>query len=436
MTVKAVRGTKDIAFEEAEAWSCIEELARGILQTYHYREIRTPIFEETDLFVRSIGETSDIVTKQMYTFLDRKGRSITLRPEGTAPVVRAYLEHSLEREGSTTKLFYIGPFFRAERPQTGRGRQFHQIGAEAIGSSDPALDVECISVLLNLFRELELAGVKVRLNSVGCKLCQPKYKEVLVRYLRGKLISLCSDCQSRLERNPLRTLDCKKEGCQSITHDAPALTEHLCNSCSQHFKEVKAHLDNLEIPYGLDPHLVRGLDYYTRTAFEVTHPDLGAQNALAAGGRFDDLVEQMGGPPTPAVGFAAGLERIILAKGGRLTAPSQERIIYLAPDGAEAHRQAVKLLHQLRNRGIRSEMDYQERSLKGQLRLANRLKARYVAIIGEKETKKKVVSLKDMESGQQEEIALSDVVGVVVEKIKPKRKRQKGVRHRDDETNL
>lgn len=416
MALKAVRGTRDIALEEAEAWSYIEGLARRILQTYHYREIRTPIFEKTDLFVRSIGETTDIVTKQMYTFLDRKGRSITLRPEGTAPVIRAYLEHGLQREGSLGKLFYIGPFFRSERPQAGRGRQFHQIGAEAIGSSDPALDVECISVLLHLFRDLELGELEVHLNSVGCKLCQPEYKEVLLQYLRGKLISLCSDCRSRLERNPLRTLDCKREGCRSVTGEAPAITEYLCDSCSQHFKEVQAHLDNLEIPYRLDPYLVRGLDYYTRTAFEVTHPKLGAQNALAAGGRFDELIEQMGGSPTPAVGFAAGLERIILAKGGKLTTPARELIIYLAPDGAEAHRQAVKLLHELRRRGIRSEMDYQRRSLKSQLRLANRLKAKYVAIIGEREVKEKVILLKDMQGGEQEEISLSDLVAVVAKK--------------------
>ena len=416
LALKAVRGTRDILLEEVEDWSYIEGLARRVLQTYHYREIRTPIFEETDLFVRSIGETSDIVTKQMYTFLDRKGRSITLRPEGTAPVVRAYLERSLQREGSLVKLFYIGPFFRSERPQAGRGRQFHQIGVEAIGSSDPALDVECISVLLHLFRDLELGKLEVHLNSVGCRLCQPKYREVLLRYLRDKLTSLCPDCRGRLERNPLRTLDCKKDGCRSTVGEAPTLTDHLCPSCSEHFKEVQARLDDLEIPYRLNPQLVRGLDYYTRTAFEVTHPDLGAQNALAAGGRFDELIAQMGGSPTPAVGFAAGLERIILAKGGKLTTPSRELIIYLAPAGEKAHRQAVKLLHELRQRGIRSEMDYQEKSLKGQLRLANRLKARYVAIIGEKEVRKKIVSVKDMRSGQQEEIALSDVVGVVAEK--------------------
>ncbi|MCK4326791.1 histidine--tRNA ligase [bacterium] len=416
MALKAVRGTRDTLPEEAEGWSDIEALSRRILQTYHYREIRTPIFEETGLFVRSIGETSDIVTKQMFTFLDRKGRSITLRPEGTAPVVRAYLEHNLQREGSLGKLFYIGPFFRSERPQAGRGRQFHQIGAEAIGSPDPALDVECISVLLHLFRDLELGELEVHLNSVGCKKCQPEYKEVLLQYLRGKIISLCPDCQSRLERNPLRALDCKRERCQSIAGEAPVLMEYLCPSCSQHFKEVQAHLNDLQIPYRLNPHLVRGLDYYTRTAFEVTHPKLGAQNALAAGGRFDNLIEEMGGPSTPAVGFAVGLERIILARGGKLTTPARELIIYLAPAGAEAHRQSVKLLHELRRRGIKSEMDYQKRSLKGQLRLANRFKAKYVAIIGEREVREKVVSLKDMRSSQQEEIALSDVVGVITQK--------------------
>lgn len=404
---------KDILPEEARTWNHLERLARRVFQVYHYREIRTPIVEEMDLFVRGIGETSDIVSKQMYTFRDRKGRSLTLRPEGTAPVIRAYLEHGLYRQGSLLKLFYIGPFFRSERPQAGRGREFHQIGAEAIGSESPALDAEVIALAIHLLKAFGLDGLKTNLNSIGCPSCQLDYREILTKYLKTNPDSLCSDCQDRIERNPLRVLDCKREECQPLIEKAPSISGYLCSLCVKHFHSVQVDLKELGIEYCLDPHLVRGLDYYTRTAFEITHEHLGAQNALAAGGRFDGLVKDMGGTPTPAVGFALGMERVILAKGKEPKVPAHQLSVYLAPQGEEACREAVKLLHCLRGEGIDSDMDYESRSLKSQLRLANRLQARYVLIIAKKGT----VQLKDMQSGHQEEMETERVVERLKEQL-------------------
>ena len=414
MPFKAVRGMKDILPEGVGVWNHLEGLARRVFQAYHYREIRTPIVEETELFVRGVGETSDIVSKQMYSFPDRKGRSLALRPEGTAPAIRACLEHGLLRQGSLLKLFYIGPFFRSERPQAGRGRQFHQMGVEAIGSEDPALDTEVITLAIRLLKTFGLDGLETKLNSIGCPSCQPDYRNVLISYLKGNSDSLCSDCRDRMEKNPLRVLDCKRENCQPSLENAPSINEYLCNECTWHFRRVQDYLKELGVAYCLDPHLVRGLDYYTRTTFEITHEHLGAQNALAAGGRFDGLVEEMGGKSTPAVGFALGLERIILARGETLNVPPHRLFVYLAPQGEHVVQEAVKLLHRLRGEGIDSDMDYEGRSLKSQLRLANRnrLQAKYVVIIEKKGT----VILKDMQSGEQEEME----TGLVVKKIKEK----------------
>ena len=407
---RAVRGMKDMLPEMTGAWSHLERLARRVFYKYRYREIRTPIIEETELFVRGIGETSDIVSKQMYTFRDRKGRSLTLRPEGTAPIIRAYLEHGLHRQGSLWKLFYIGPFFRSERPQAGRGREFHQMGAEVIGSENPALDAEVIALAIHILQAFGLKGLKTDLNSIGCPSCQPDYRNILMNYLKNNTDPLCSDCRNRMEKNPLRVLDCKKEGCRPVIEKSPVISGHLCPSCVQHFHRVQVYLKELGIEYYLEPHLVRGLDYYTRTAFEITHEHLGAQNALAAGGRFDGLVQVLGGPPTPAVGFALGLERVILAKGKELKMSGHQLSVYLAPQGEEAARETVKLLHRLRGEGIDSDMDYEGRSLKAQLRLANRLPAKYVLIISGKE----MVTIKDMQNGQQEEME----TGLAVEKLK------------------
>jgi len=405
---------KDILPGEAWIWNYLESLARGVFGEYQYREIRTPLVEETEMFVRGIGKTSDIVSKQMYTFQDRKGRNLALRPEGTAPVIRAYLEHGLSRQGSLVKLFYLGSFFRSERPQAGRGREFHQIGAEAIGSENPALDAEVITLAIHLLKTFGLDGLKTQLNSIGCPSCQPDYRNVLINYLKNNSNSLCSDCRERMEKNPLRVLDCKREGCQPLLEGAPSISEYLCDDCTQHFRRVQDYLKELGAEYCLDPHLVRGLDYYTRTTFEITHEHLGAQNALAAGGRFDGLVKEMGGQPTPAVGFALGMERLLLAKGEELKVPVPSLSVYLLPQGEEAGRETVKLLHRLREEGIDSDMDYEGRSLKGQLRLANRFQTKYVVILS---GKGKAI-LKDMQNSWQEEME----TGLVVKRIKEKLK--------------
>lgn len=408
---KKIRGTEDILPEKIAVWRWMENAAREVFDLYCYEELRTPILEETKLFISGVGETTDIVTKQMFSFLDGKGRSLTLRPEGTAPIIRAYLEHGIYKS-PVAKIFYLGPFFRSERPQAGRERQFHQIGAEAIGCDNSSIDAEIISLLMHLLNEFGITGGRLELNSVGCPICQGDYREKLKAHFTGKDASPCPDCQRRLNKNPLRVLDCKRPECQSLAVDAPHLLDFLCNTCSEHFQGVKLNLDSLGISYHLHPYLVRGLDYYTRTAFEVIHPALGSQNAVAAGGRFDNLIEKMGGEPTPAVGFALGMERAILIREEEnLSAPLKSRLsVYLAPQGEEAFRMMVKLLSELRESGIKSELDYSGKRLKNQLRLANKLKRRYVVILGEDELKRKTITLKNMDTGEQEELPLDKLI--------------------------
>ena len=403
---KKIRGTEDILPEKIAAWRRIEDIAREVFALYCYEELRTPILEETGLFISGVGETTDIVTKQMFSFLDGKGRSLTMRPEGTAPIIRAYLENGIHKKGSIAKIFYMGPFFRSERPQAGRGRQFHQIGAEAIGCDNPSVDAEIISLLMHFLDEIGITGGRLELNSVGCPVCQGDYREKLRAHFAGKDALLCRDCQGRLGKNPLRVLDCKQSQCQSLVVDAPRLLDSLCNPCSEHFQGVRSNLTSLGISYHFHPYLVRGLDYYTRTAFEVTHPALGAQSAVAAGGRFDNLIEKVGGEPTPAVGFALGVERVILIQEKeKLLAPTESRLsVYLAPQGEKASCEMVKLLKELRYSGIKSELDYSGKRLKNQLRLANKLGHRYVAILGEDELKRKTITLKNMNTGEQEEL--------------------------------
>lgn len=416
MKVRKVRGTRDILPDKIKKWQYIERAAREVLENFGFQEIRTPLFEETPLFSRSIGEATDIVVKEMYTFRDKKGRSLTLRPEGTAPIVRAYLENRLP---TPVKLYYLGAFYRYERPQAGRYREFYQIGAETIGSDSPASDAEIISLIMTLLKRLGLKDLILQLNGAGCRKCQPDYKKALKNYFREKLNSLCDDCKRRYKKNPLRILDCKSKRCQRYIAQAPAISDYLCDDCKKGLDEVKNYLNVLKIDYTINPRLVRGLDYYTRTAFEITSRELGAQNAIAAGGRYDDLIEDLGGPSTPAVGVALGTDRLILAleKEG-VRPPAEEGIdIYLASLGERASKKSFALVQRLREKNLKVEGSLSSKSLKSQLRLANRLGARYVLILGEEELAKKKVLLKEMATGKQEEISLNKIVGEISRKV-------------------
>jgi len=411
MKIKALRGTKDILPKDSPLWQAIEETARLLCQNAGYEEIRTPLLEEAQLFSRSIGKSSDIVRKEMYSFLDRKKRLLCLRPEATASVVRAYLEHSLDKTLGLAKLYYFGPMFRAERPQAGRLRQFHHIGVEAIGSSSPYLDAEVIALATTILQKLGIKNYQVLLNSIGCQKDRQKFKAILKKALKEFVKLLCPDCQARYKLNILRIFDCKNETCKRLIHHAPSIEQYLCSECSSHYGQVKQALHSLKIIPVISPHLMRGLDYYTKTCFEITHPQLGAQNALGAGGRYDDLVSDLGGPQKPAVGFALGIERIIAAlEGGKTQKHVNHTRIYIAAIGEEAKKEAFEILHTLRTKGISSEMDYQQKSLKGQMRLADKLGYRYVAILGEDELKKDVVLLRDMQQKSQKEIKINGLL--------------------------
>ncbi len=400
---------RDILPEETPYWTRLEMGIREIARLYNYREIRPPLVEPTELFSRGIGEATDVVTKEMYTFPDRKGRSLTLRPEATASVVRAYVEHGLHISEPFQKLYYIGPMFRYEKPQKGRSRQFHQYGVEAIGSFDPALDVEVISLAWELMNSLGLSGLSLRLNSIGCAADHLGYREVLQDHFSKSLGSLCSDCRRRYEENPLRILDCKNATCRPQIEAAPGSADHLCKDCADHFAAVKEQLDRLALSYTVDLRLVRGFDYYTRTVFELVSADLGAQDALLGGGRYDGLVEMLGGPPTPAVGFAGGMERLILVlKGKTDMAKEKPRLdLFLATLGEDGRRLALELAKSLRSLRISVDLDYRGRALRKQISHANRLGAEHLLVLGDDEVAAGKGKLKEMESGTEREIALT-----------------------------
>lgn len=398
---------------EAEAWETLESAARMLFKLYGYREIRTPVMEETSLFIRSVGETTDIVQKQMFTFEDRGGRKISLRPEATASVVRSYLEHNLHKKGGLIKLFYIGPMFRSERPQAGRSRQFHQIGVEAIGSDSPYLDGEVITLMVKLFEEIGLKGYQIKVNSLGCEADKKKISRILKESLEDHLNLLCADCKDRLQRNaPFRVLDCKKQGCRSVVRMLPPVTDSLCPICQGHFQKVKETLELLGVAYVVDPYLVRGLDYYTKTAFEVVHPNLGAQDAIGAGGRYDNLVGDMGGPDMGATGFAVGVERLMMALGPKAKdlASLPKNRIFVATVGEIAYKKGMKLVELLRSSGIWSDIDYQKKSLKAQMRAASKSGCNYVIIIGDEELKRHIVTLRDMSTGKQSQVETNKIV--------------------------
>ena len=420
MLTNGPRGTKDILPDTINQWLYVENKVREICARYGYKEIRTPIFEHTELFLRGIGETTDVVEKEMYTFTDRGGRSVTLRPENTAAVVRAYLQNKLYADAALTKLFYIGSMFRYDRPQAGRYREFHQFGVEALGGNNPAIDAEIIMLAVNFLKSLGLKELVLSLNSVGCPKCRPVYRERLQAFFKDKRSGLCEDCQSRYDRNPMRILDCKNEHCRELSVGAPEITDCLCDECREHFEKVKAYLTSAGISYQLDPRLVRGLDYYTKTAFEVQYSPLGAQSAVAGGGRYDGLIEEIGGNPTPAVGFAVGLERVLLAleKQNLLPVKPGSEDVFVVALGESAQAAAFKLLADLRNAGLSTSMDFAGRSMKAQMKQTNKANARFVAILGEDEVKESVVMLKDMQTSEQQKIAIKEIVNKLCAEVK------------------
>ncbi len=408
---RAPRGTSDILPKEQAYWRYIEQKVVNACQLYGYERIDAPAFEDTQLFSRSVGEDTDIVEKQMYTFEDRGGNKITLRPEGTAPVCRAYLEHGLHNLPQPVKLYYIASIFRYERPQAGRYRQHYQFGYEAIGDDDPALDAEVIDMAWQFFLSLHLHHLSLNLNSIGCKKCRPGYLAVLKDYYANYTHDLCSDCKTRLKRNPLRLLDCKKSLCQQIANSAPRSTDYLCQQCDEHFNRLKRYLGLLDLPFVINHCLVRGLDYYTRTVFEVQPEAGGAQSALGGGGRYDNLIEELGGKPTPALGFAAGIERIILnlKKQDVPIPPLPHPQVFIAYVGDEARDEAIKLASTLRRAGIGVIEAIGSKSLKAQLRQANTLGVRHTVIIGDQEVKTGTVILRDMINAQQETVPLTQL---------------------------
>ncbi len=408
MKVRSIRGFHDILPEDIGRWHHIEELAKNLFELYGYSEIRIPALEFTEVFARGLGTSSDIVEKEMYTFTDRDGSSLTLRPEGTAGVVRAYIENSMYTKTPQSKLYYTGMMFRHERPQKGRYRGFYQIGAELFGADAPESDAELIAMNHNFFGSIGLSGsVTLELSSLGDGECKPAYKSMLTDYFNGHKDRLCEDCQRRLGTNPLRILDCKQKTCIEISKDAPKMLDNLCESCTEHFGRVKDSLDSIGVPYEINPKIVRGLDYYTRTVFEFTTDQLGAQNAVAAGGRYDGLVKELGGPETPAVGFAMGIERIVLLHQQVVPEGFGRRVdIYIAYLGDEARNAAFSLAHELRSAGARVGADYGGKSLKSQMKRADKSGARYTIIIGEDELSRGVVKLRDMEKSSEDEIAL------------------------------
>jgi histidyl-tRNA synthetase len=415
--IQLIRGFKDILPGEIEIWQQIESTACALFEDFGFKEIRIPVMERTELFARSIGEDTDIVEKEMYTFSDRKGDLITLRPEATASIVRAYIQHRMYAIDSVQKLYTIGPMFRRERPQKGRYRQFYQINAEAFGVASPLIDVQLIFILMTLLNRLDVTDVQAHINSLGCPECRPNYRLALAEFLVQLDDRLCADCRRRRERNPLRVLDCKVPSCREALTDAPSILDHLCNDCREDFETVQKALGRLGIDYLTDERLVRGLDYYTRTTFEIQTGALGAQSAVAGGGRYDGLVKILDGPDTPATGFAIGLDRLAEIVGQKKAAAEKLPILFAAALGVEGQQQAFQWVSRWCDQGLRAEMDFGGRSLKSQMKRADKLGAAYVMIIGDNELAEGVVILRNMKTRKQVRIAVEEVVEKVGEII-------------------
>ncbi|KEF39398.1 histidyl-tRNA synthetase [Schinkia azotoformans MEV2011] len=421
MAINIPRGTQDILPGVVEEWQYVEQKMREITKRYNYSEIRTPIFEQTELFQRGVGETTDIVQKEMYTFEDRGGRSMTLRPEGTAPTVRSYVENKMYGDpNQPTKLFYIGQMFRYERPQAGRWRQFVQFGVEALGSNDPAIDAEVIALAMDIYRELGLKHLKLVINSLGDLESRKEHRNALIDHFKPRIGEFCSDCQSRLEKNPMRILDCKKDRDHELMKSAPSILDYLNEQSQAFFEKVKMYLTDIGVEFEIDSRLVRGLDYYNHTAFEIMSnaEGFGAITTLMGGGRYNGLTEEIGGPATPGIGFALSIERLLLAlKAEGITLPIEKGLdCYLVALGDAAKDKAATLLYELRKAGFTADKDYQDRKLKAQFKAADRLNVKYVAVLGEDELAKNVINVKDMATSTQEEVQLSNFIEYLLER--------------------
>ena len=409
--IRAVRGFKDVLPDEIELWHRVESLARSVFNAFGLKEIRIPLLEKTEIFSRSIGELTDIVEKEMYTFIDRSGDSLTLRPEATAGLVRAVNEHKLFAQSPVLKLFTTGPMFRHERPQKGRLRQFHQINVEVMGTKAPFSDTEVIWMAWDILEQLGLKDLRLEINSLGCPACRPMYRDDLKEYLEGVFQDLCPDCQRRSKINPLRVFDCKNEACRKIMAKAPLNREYLCTECADHLDKVLAFLKTLDIPFVINPYLVRGLDYYVMTTFEIVSPDLGAQSTVAAGGRYDGLLKALGGPDLPGVGMAIGVDRLLLLLEKDKKGPSID--LFIAALGPKAGKEVMPWIKYWRRQGLAVQMSYEEKGLKAQMKQAGRAGARYVLIVGEDELDKKQVVLRDMMTRDQHEVPVDDVISAV-----------------------
>ena len=412
MLTNAPKGTKDVLPSQVYKWHYVEQKFAEICDRYGFKEIRTPSFEHTELFTRGVGDTTDIVQKEMYTFNDHGNRSITLKPEGTSPSVRAFVEHKQYAEVQPIKYYYDIPCFRYEKPQSGRLREFHQFGIEVFGTPNMLADAEVICLANDFLEEMGITEVELRINSVGCPVCRKKHREALKKFLEPKYDKLCNTCKDRYERNPMRIIDCKSEICQDLVLGAPMMIDYLCDDCRTAFEEVQKNLSAMEIKYKVDPTIVRGLDYYTKTAFEFVTTKIGAQGTVCGGGRYDHLIEELGGPPIPGVGFGLGIERLLMlmeANGVKIPQPEPVNA-FIAVMGDEAKAFGLKLLRALRKNGIKAEMDTLARNIKGQFKYADRLNAKYTVVIGDNEIAEGIVSIKEMSTSQQREVKIENLL--------------------------
>jgi histidyl-tRNA synthetase len=412
MDIKAPKGTKDILPQNAYKWQYVENLFRELCSVYGCKEIRTPMFENTELFKRGVGETTDVVQKEMYTFEDKGGRSITLKPEGTAPAVRAFIENSLFNEVQPTKLYYFTPCFRYEKMQKGRFRQHHQFGVEVYGSKEASIDAEVISLVMRVYKELGIQGVQLKINSMGCPHCRKKYNEALKEFLSSKYDELCETCKSRFEKNPLRILDCKVNSCKEIVKEAPTIDNYICEECGTHFESLKKYLEVMDIDFVVDPYIVRGLDYYTKTVFEVLDKN---GIALCGGGRYDNLIKEIGGPDLASMGFGMGIERLLMSlEENGIEIPKEKYMeLYVGSMDEEAKYEAIKIVNALREKGIKCECNHMERSVKAQMKYANKIESYFTIILGGNEIESRIAKIKRMSDGEQFEINLDNLEEII-----------------------